>query len=65
MRLSELYKLWEQLGDIPVTADGLRLAESFLHFEKGAGTQTVWRWFESQNPQFSVAAAQRGTRMEG
>ncbi|WP_176043057.1 hypothetical protein [Burkholderia stabilis] len=61
--LSELDQLWSLLGDVPVTPDGQHLDAPFLHFVKGAETETVWRWFEAQNPQFIVGNVQQGVRL--
>ncbi|MGI4890198.1 MAG: hypothetical protein ACRYGJ_14135, partial [Janthinobacterium lividum] len=60
--LSELYGLWDALRDVPVTEDGRNLDGAFLHFSKGVETETVWRWFEAQNPKFIVGDVQRGIR---
>ncbi|KKI36161.1 hypothetical protein VI03_25700 [Burkholderia vietnamiensis] len=60
--LSDLYQLWDKLGDAPTSDDGQRLDESFLHFGKGAEMETVWRWFEAQNPQFVVGEVMQGIR---
>ncbi|MBA9859495.1 hypothetical protein [Ralstonia insidiosa] len=60
--LDELYALWDELRDIPVTEDGQHLDAVFQHFSKGAEIETVWRWFEAQNPQFIVGDVQRGVR---
>lgn len=60
--LGELYALWDELRDIPVTEDGQHLDAVFQHFSKGAEIETVWHWFEAQNPQFIVGDVQRGIR---
>ncbi|KWN05415.1 hypothetical protein WT83_29110 [Burkholderia territorii] len=60
--LSNLYQLWDKLGDVPISDDGQHLDESFLHFGKGAEKETVWRWFEAQNPQFIVGEVVQGIR---
>ncbi|MBA9846765.1 hypothetical protein ACUXIL_003405 [Ralstonia pickettii] len=60
--LSELYRLWDALRDVPVTEDGRNLDGAFLHFSKGVETESVWRWFEAQNPNFIVGDVQRGIR---
>lgn len=56
--MSQLQKLWSTLADIPVTEDGQRLDEGFLHFEAGASVEDVWHWFEQQHPSFVVGEAQ-------
>lgn len=61
--LNALYKLWDELGNVPVSVDGQHLDADFLHFEKGVETETVWRWFEAQNPRFSVGEVMQGIRL--
>lgn len=65
--LTELYALWDELGDIP-TGDGGALADCieqpFLHFPTGAHRETVWHWFEAQHPEFIVGDVQQGIRKE-
>lgn len=60
--LSDLYQLWDKLGDVPVTDDGQHLDESFLHFGRGAEKESVWRWFEAANPRFVVSEVMQGIR---
>ena len=61
VRLQALYKLWEQLGDIPVNDEG-NIESPFLHFNPGAYTLEIWTWFEEQNDRFIVGDVQRGIR---
>lgn len=63
MPLGELYKLWDQLRDVPVSDDGLTLDAPFLHFEKGAEKEDVWNWFEAQNTRFVVGDVMQGIRI--
>lgn len=57
--LLALYLRWTELADIPVS-DESALDQKFQHFDIGTPIEDVWRWFESQNPKFSVAALQQG-----
>jgi hypothetical protein len=43
----EAIELWEQLGNIPVTDEGL-IEEDFLHFEIGTDREDIWHWFEDK-----------------
>jgi hypothetical protein len=61
--LLELYALWEVLGDVPVAEDGVSLDAPFLHFEKGATIEMVWRWFEERNGLFLAGEVLSGTRV--
>jgi len=61
--LTELYALWDQLGDVPVTDDGEQLDAPFLHFPPGTQTLDVWHWFEAQNRLFVVGDVQQGVRI--
>lgn len=61
--LGELYQLWDQLRDVPVSEDDQSLDAPFLHFEKGAEKEDVWHWFESQNPRFVVGDVMQGIRI--
>lgn len=54
-----LRELWRAFEDVPIDHDGC-LLEDFGSFEQGEHREDVWRWFESQNPNFSVGDAQRG-----
>lgn len=56
-QLSDLIIAWRLLGDVPVNEDD-ELEEAFFHFEAGTDRSDVWAWFESKNPEFSVAKAQ-------
>jgi hypothetical protein len=49
--------LWQKLGDVPVTEDGVYLDGPFLRFPVGTEVEAVWRWFEATFPGFSVAEA--------
>ncbi len=53
MSLQALNSLWDELGDIPVN-DHDQIESAFLHFEAGTDKLVIWRWFEEQNPRFSV-----------
>lgn len=52
--MAELDFLWNILGDLPTNDDGA-IEMPFLDFPRGTPRETVWHWFESQNPAFSVA----------
>ncbi len=56
-RLGALRLLWEHLGNVPRTGDGVSLAAPFLHFPKGTESHAVWHWFEAQDRRFVVAEA--------
>lgn len=60
--LNELYALWKQLEDVPVTDDGGQLDDCFLHFEVGNDVLDVWGWFEKQNKNFVVGEVMQGIR---
>lgn len=65
--LNELYKLWDALGNVPVSAGTKAVApdtieEAFLHFPIGTPRETIWRWFEAQNPEFMVGEVMQGHR---
>lgn len=51
--------LWEMLGEVPVSDEGY-LKEPFLKFERGTHCETIWHWFEAQNPAFIVGEVQSG-----
>jgi hypothetical protein len=59
--LHELYALWDKLGDIPVTEEGL-LDEAFEQFPRGTDREEIWHWFEAQNPDFIVGEVLQGKR---
>lgn len=57
LSLDELKALWVNFGDIPTVYEGEhvdKIDEDFLHFSKGTHRETVWHWFETMNPAFSV-----------
>jgi len=61
--LAELYALWDQLADVPVTFDGQDVLDApFEQFEAGTPREDVWHWFEAQNPRFVVGAVMQGIR---
>lgn len=63
--LSELYALWDKLGDVPTNHDTNSvqvLDEPFLHFGVGTPCEDVWHWFEAQNPEFIVGDVMQGIR---
>lgn len=59
--LCDLYAKWDQLADVVVDEDGAT-ASSFLHFSVGTPREEIWKWFEAQDPRFSVGDLQRGIR---
>lgn len=59
--LDDLYALWDALGRASVD-DGGRLQADWLHFQAGASTEEVWRWFESVNVEFVVGEVMEGRR---
>lgn len=65
-RLSELYRLWDQLCEIPchfAPASGEALcSQAFLHFRADTPREQVWAWFERQHPAFCVGAILEGKR---
>lgn len=64
LSLDELNALWVNLGDIPTVYEGEhvdKIDEDFLHFSKGTHRETVWHWFETMNPAFSVGEIMSGT----
>ena len=54
--MAVLKDLWGLLSERSVNNDG-RLSERFLQFPAGTHREDVWHWFESKNPDFSVALA--------
>lgn len=52
----QLLGLWRVLQDVPISANEM-IGEPFMHFPAGTRREEIWRWFENQNPQFSVAKA--------
>lgn len=61
MELSELYRLWDLLSDVPVDGDE-RLEEPFLHHPAGTHREHIWQWFEAQSPSFKVSEVMQGKR---
>lgn len=61
--LGDLYENWDSFADVPVSKDGA-IEAPFLHFGVGAERETIWRWFESQNPRFIVGDVMNGIRHE-
>lgn len=63
--LSELYALWDKLGDVPTdeNKDSVQvLDEPFLHFGVGTPCEDVWHWFEAQHPAFIAGEVMQGIR---
>jgi hypothetical protein len=56
-KLDELYPLWSKLGNIPTVEE-----EPFLHFPIGTHRESIWYWFEDQNPEFLVGEVMQGIR---
>lgn len=51
--LSQLAQLWRSFADVPL--NGLDQTEVSWHsFPAGTDRETIWRWFEAQNPAFVV-----------
>lgn len=61
--LGDLYASWDRFADVPVSEDGA-IEAPFLHFRVGVERETIWRWFESKNPQFVVGEVLNGIRHE-
>lgn len=61
--LGDLYAIWDRFADVPVSEDGA-IEAPFLHFSVGVERETIWRWFESQNPRFVVGDVMNGIRHE-
>ncbi|CAB5514386.1 hypothetical protein LMG26857_03445 [Achromobacter anxifer] len=59
--LAELYKLWDELADVPVTPSE-QLDAPFLLFGPGVPLTEVWHWFERQNARFIVGDVMQGIR---
>ncbi|MEG5432484.1 hypothetical protein [Enterobacter asburiae] len=57
IELPRLDALWDLLTRVTVAEDedGVVISEPFLHFPAGTGITTVWAWFETMNPAFTVA----------
>ncbi|SEK35884.1 hypothetical protein SAMN04487787_101604 [Kosakonia sacchari] len=55
--LSRLDALWDALTQVSVKEDedDVVISVPFLHFSAGTGITTVWAWFETMNPAFTVA----------
>lgn len=62
MALPSLYRRWDQLADVPVCGDGERVQSDFEHFRSGTAREEIWRWFESQHPDFILAEVMAGIR---
>jgi hypothetical protein len=63
--LETLYALWDKLGDITTVdnADSEQVLETrFLKFPALTTRETVWHWFESQDPEFLVGEVMEGKR---
>lgn len=45
MMAGSLVGVWEELGSVPVSVDGV-IEESFKHFEEGSALDDVWHWVE-------------------
>jgi hypothetical protein len=56
----ELKVLWEALGDIPVSGESDSIGVQFFDFAAGTPREDIWRWFESQTPQFVVGDVMAG-----
>lgn len=52
-----IHKLWKLLGDHAVNSKD-KILNAFLHFPAGTHREVIWAWFETCNPEFSVANAQ-------
>lgn len=66
--LTDLYALWEILGEIPVSEGNDEVAadtidESFLQFPIGTHREEIWHWFETQNSRFLAGEVQSGIRL--
>ena len=48
-RDSELEKLWNQFGDIPMNPDTERIEEPFLSFPVGTDREDIWHWFDERH----------------
>lgn len=59
--LGDLYAIWDRFADVPVSEDGA-IEAPFLHFSVGVERETIWHWFESQNPRFVVGDVMSGIR---
>ena len=53
LKLEELKKLWNKLGDVPINEDE-EIDEDFLHFKKGTHREDIWHWFEEQRADFII-----------
>ena len=53
---AEIRHAWRMLSEVPVTDDGHTMM-SFRHFPAHTHRETIWHWFEKQDPSFSVAEA--------
>ena len=65
-RLTELYRLWDQLGRVPChtapTSDETLCSQAFLHFPADTPREQVWAWFGRQHPAFSAGEILEGRR---
>lgn len=62
MALPSLYRRWDQLADVPVCSVDERVQADFEHFRSGTAREEIWRWFESQHPDFILAEVMAGIR---
>ncbi|MDO3380397.1 hypothetical protein [Geoalkalibacter halelectricus] len=61
LTLDELCALWDAGRDVPVDEDG-HIESLWVGFAPGTHREEVWRWFESQHPQFLVGEIMSGIR---
>jgi len=52
--LQDIYILWEQCLDVPTNSQE-RIEAPWMGFPAGTPREKIWRWFESQHPQFVVS----------
>ena len=67
LTLADYYWWWDKLGDIPVSAgtdnvEADTIEKPFLHFPVGTHREEIWRWFETQHPDFVVGEVMQGIR---
>ncbi len=64
--MAVLNDLWETLRNTPVSScpAGVCIDLDWLTFRKGTPVETIWHWFETQNPRFIVADVQQNKRVD-
>lgn len=49
MKITELEKIWDEFGDIPIN-DNDEIEQDFYYWEKGTNRFDIWHWFDEKLP---------------